>query len=106
MEKSLVKNAADEQQVKEAGAKQRFTRETEINDLKAVMGTPAGRRIFWKILSHCGVYETVMSSDSNLTSYNAGKQDVGHFVQAELNDACPDEYDLMFKEARKAKRNV
>ena len=42
--KPLVKNAADPGQVKEAESKLKRHRERELNDVRAVLSTPEGRR--------------------------------------------------------------
>jgi hypothetical protein len=103
MKSAEVKNTADEEQVKEAAKRERYKTRQEDDDIRSVMATPQGRRVFWRLLCHCGTFETVFTGNSESTAYNSGKQDVGHFIMATLSDTCPNEFDLMSKEARKGK---
>src|SRR3990167_60975 len=85
---ALVRNAADPEQVREAGKTQQTKRQGELEDLRAVLATPHGRRLLWRLLSHCGAFESVWHP-SALIHYNAGKQDVGHFLIGEITEAQP-----------------
>jgi hypothetical protein len=87
MTKPLVQNAADEQQVKEAKKKEKFTRESELADLKTVLETAAGQRLLWRVLEKCGTFESTYSDIPHRMAYHAGRQDVGHFVLAEITQA-------------------
>jgi hypothetical protein len=97
MDKVAVKNAADEKQVKAAKDKELRGRELEMQDMANVLATPSGRRLVWRLLKHCRVFETIWHN-SALIHYNAGMQDVGHFILAEINDADPDSLLRMIKE--------
>lgn len=105
-EKALVKNAADEEQVKESTRKVRYKRTDERADIEFVMGSVHGRRFMWRVLAHCGAYRSVFAVDPHVTAFNSGKQDVGHFLMAELNDVCPKEFSVMTKEATEGLKNV
>lgn len=73
-------------------------RRKEINDLKAVLSKPEGRRVFWRLLSHCNVYASIFNPNNAIMSKNAGRQDVGHFIQAEIVEADENLYISMMKE--------
>lgn len=103
-EKALVKNAADEAQVAEAVKKLQITREDELNDIRAVLGMKQGRRFIWRLLGKCKVHESIWSQ-SALIHYNAGQQDIGHFIEAEIVDADENLLFLMMSEQRKEKNN-
>lgn len=102
--KVIVRNAADEEQVKEAGKRDRMRREAEIRDLKVVLSTKEGRRFMWRLLSHCKVFGSIWEPSAKI-HYSSGMQDVGHFVMAEVIDAQEEAFVLMMKEAKQGEFN-
>lgn len=97
--KPLVKNAADEGQVRDAASKELRGRERELKDIRSVMSTAEGRRLIWRLLVHCRCFASVADPIDKI-QYNAGQQDVGHFLLAEVDESAPDLYDLMKKESK------
>ena len=80
---SLVKNAADPQQVRAATQKERFRRKDELDDVRFLLSTSQGRRFLWRLLDHCRVFASIYET-SAVIHYNAGQQDIGHFLMAEI----------------------
>jgi lysyl-tRNA synthetase class II len=104
--KPLVKNAADEKQVKDAKFTVEERRRQELNDLRQVLSSVSGRRFVWRVMSHCKAFASIWDSSAKI-HYNAGKQDVGHFLIAEVGEADQDAFFLMMQEAQKEKsKNV
>lgn len=103
-DRALVKNAADEQQVKEAGKRQMSVRDRELSDVAVVMSTPQGRRFMWRLMGHCKTYQSIWESSAKI-HYNAGQQDIGHFLMSEILSSSEDTYQLMVKESNKEKLN-
>lgn len=101
-DKAFVKNAADQGQVKSAASKVKLSRDRELSDVAIVMSTPQGRRFMWRLLSHCKTYGSVWEPSAKI-HYNAGQQDVGHFLMAEIVEANEDAYVTMAKEAKEIK---
>ena len=97
-----VKNAADPEQVEKAAKKVGLARENELADLKAVLAMPQGRRLLWRLLTHCSVFESIWHP-SALIHANAGRQDVGHFIMAEITEANEDALFQMMKENKEKK---
>lgn len=95
----MTKNAADEEQVKQAKSREKGFRERELNDIRYILQSPQGRRFIWKLLTHCKVFESIWSG-SALIHHNSGRQDVGHFVMAEIVAANEDAFLQMMKEAK------
>ena len=81
--KAYVENASNKDQIREASRKERAQRKLELEDLKAVLETDAGKRLVWRILKHCKVFESIWHP-SAMIHKNAGAQDVGHFLMAEI----------------------
>jgi len=104
MERSLVKNAASEKQVKKAETRELSKREMELNDLRIVLGSVRGRRVFWRLLEHCKVFGTVWEPSAKI-HYNSGQQDVGHFLMSEIVQADERYLFDMMRENKKEKEN-
>jgi len=95
----LVKNAADAEQVKEAGVKEKFGRKQELNDVYNILAIPSGRRWVWRVLSDCGVFKSSFTGNST-TFFNEGRRDIGLRILADVMEANPDAYVQMAKEAQ------
>lgn len=102
-ERALVANAADREQVREAGNKERRARMREMDDVKAILDLPQGRRFMWRLLEHCSVHASVFAGNDAMTNHLSGKQDVGHFVLGEIVEARPQAYVDMMLENQKEK---
>ena len=100
MDKSLVKNAASERQVKKAKDKELSKRDLELNDLRSVLELPEGRRVMWRLMEHCRVFGSIWESSAKI-HYKSGQQDIGHFIMAEIVDANEKYLFEMMKENKK-----
>ncbi len=98
---ALVKNAADAGQVQEARGKEKRGRARDQEDLRRILAEPHGRRVFWKLLGHCGIGQTVRGVNDPDTNYNAGKQDVGHHILGLIVQSDEESYFTMMREAQK-----
>ncbi len=98
--KALVGNAGDEEQVAQAKGKERRVRQNQLNDVRTVLETEAGRRFVWRLLEECKAFASVKANDDSTTNYNAGKQDIGHYVMTELLEARPNALIEMMTEAQ------
>lgn len=78
-----VRNAADPRQVRaaqrlDARRQERFTRA-----LAAVMSTVEGRTVMETLVRRAGVYKSIWHPSAEI-HYNAGRQDYGHELMADL----------------------
>jgi len=96
----LVKNAADKDQVKNAKRKEKHRQDKNIMDMQHVLGSLNGRRLMWKYLTICGIFETSFSTDTNRTMFNEGQRNIGLAILADINEANPEAYLLMMKESK------
>lgn len=94
-----VKNAADPEQVKAAGRRERRKGEQFNGALRQVMATIEGRLVMWALLERAGIYRSVWDPSARI-HYNAGRQDFGHELLALLLEADERTYLLMEQEAR------
>ena len=105
MDKSLVKNAADPKQVKAAKQKEKSKEEQFLIDIQDIMKLPAGRRFMWEILGECKTFGSVWESSARI-HYNSGRQDLGHWLMAQLNEADEGLFLEMMKENYKGDTHV
>lgn len=97
--RALVGNAADATQVRAARVTERLTAERAHADLAAVLSTPEGRRVLWRLLSECHVFSSCWDGHGSRMAYLIGQQDVGHQWLAELTRDHAAAYLLMQSEA-------
>lgn len=97
MAEPVVKNAADENQVKAAKAKDKYRRNRELEDVRVLLTLPEGRRFLWRCLGKAKVFESIWVSSAQI-HYNSGMQDFGHFLMAEIVASDPDAFLAMMKE--------
>lgn len=91
--KPLVQNAADPQQVANARRQKQFEEDEIVNAWRQTIKTDAGFKVILSMIKFCRVHETIWSANA-LIHYNAGQQDVGHFIMAMTKKA---DYDTLLK---------
>ena len=105
-DRSLVRNAADPQQVKRAARKERQLEEQFRSALRSVLATEPGRRILWELMDRAGVFRSIWVMTAEI-HYRAGQQDFGHMIQAEILATSEEAYLLMQQESMaRAKREA
>lgn len=82
------------------GKKPKQARLDELNDIKALMSQPAGRRFMWRLLTRCGVYQSSFTGNSG-TFFKEGERNVGLWVLADIHETALDEFLAMMKEAKR-----
>jgi len=64
----------------------RYSRMQMYKDFRTVfLGTPAGKRVLWKILEWAHVYKSNMNNDSNLVIFREGERNLGLKVMRTMN---------------------
>jgi hypothetical protein len=97
-------NAAIEEQVKKGAREEKSKAAQEIEDIKVVLSTRAGRRFIWRHLTNAGIFQTTFTGNS-ATFFNEGRRDIGLKILAEVNAASPESYLQMMKEANEGELN-
>ena len=98
--RASVKNAADENQVRDAKEKDKLRNEKDANDLRWVLSMPQGRRFLWKLLETCGVYRSSFTGSSE-TFFLEGQRNVGLQLLAQITAADSEQYLTMIRESKK-----
>jgi hypothetical protein len=97
----LVNNAADPRQVKKGRRAEKVRRIKEDEDLAWLLGDRRGRRIYWRIMSNCRVFNQSRDERGNdYTNFNEGKRSIGLKLLADLTRVKPEAYTLIIKEAK------
>lgn len=94
---ALVRNAADPEQVKEAGQKEKHGRNKELDDIYWVLSTRQGRRFFLRYMTFCGVFRSSWDPSARI-HFNEGQRNVGLMMLADLNESDPSAYEKMKRE--------
>lgn len=97
---ALVRNATSSRQVRHAERKVRDRRAGELNDLKLLLEADFARRVLWRFLQFCGVNETVLRDNPIEMAAAAGRQNVGHYLMAEIEAAEPGALFTMMRQDR------
>lgn len=72
----------------------------QADDLKWLMRHPQGRRIVTRIFEKTGIRRTPFNTSGSVMSFNAGMQNIGLWLEAEILEATPDDYLRLLKEFR------
>lgn len=87
---------AEEQQQREQRAK--LEAQTEVEDLKWLMGSKRGRRIVWRLLDQAGVFRLSFNTNAMQMAFAEGNRNFGNRTLAQVNAYCPELFPLMLKE--------
>ena len=79
-------------------AKANIQRLQQVEDLKWLMGHAQGRRIVTRLFEKTGIRRTPFHTSGSQMSFNAGAQNVGLWLEAEVLEASPDAYFKLLKE--------
>ena len=97
-------NAADVDQIKKGAKNDKTKRQIEVDDMRVILSTRQGRRFIWRHMSNAGIFQSCFTGNS-ATFFNEGRRDIGLKILAEVQEASPDSYLLMMKEARNEEEN-
>jgi hypothetical protein len=77
----------------------RVRRYRELKDIKEILSTPAGRRVWRRLLEECApLRSNVVVGDSYGTHVNSGRQQIGIWALCEMDEARPATYTEMARE--------
>jgi len=102
-ERPLVKSTTSKRQIRFAERKAKEAARQELEDLRAVLGSEVGRRVIYRFLQSTLVFKSI-ALPLELIAYNAGRQDVGHYLMTLIEQADDTAIFTMMQEATVAKR--
>lgn len=98
-DRALVRNAGDKKQVESAAKREKLRRENELADLRAVLETPEGRRLVWRLLGKYKWGQTPFDLEVTQLAFNVGVQNAGNYLMAEILEADQAKLLLMMTES-------
>ena len=87
-EGALVKNASSVSQTQNAARLEAEREARFAKNLAAVLSTEAGQEVLWAVLGRTKILESIYVQSAEIY-YNAGRQDVGHWLLEQLEKADP-----------------
>lgn len=97
-------NVGDEDAVKRRAKRAKHKEKVHRARMRKVLAERDGRYLLWWILEQCGVYRSIWESSARI-HYNAGQQDVGHRLMAEIIKTDRNAYLIMQSEAMEDEDN-
>lgn len=98
--KPLVKNAANETEVREAEIKAKLAEDQRANDLRYMLASDQGKRFIWSLLESCGIFKSSFTGSSE-TYFLEGQRNIGLKLLAEIMKTDPEAYVKMYKLSKK-----
>lgn len=75
-------------------------RNLELDDLKRVLSTKEGRRVFWRYIGVGNIFATsYRGENTHETSYQEGIKQISRLMIKDIDEASPDAYFKMRQEA-------
>lgn len=78
-----------------------WTGEQAKLDLEAIVSTPHGRRVFYRLIHACGVFDP-MTTVNGMMQWQEGRRDVGLSILREIDAVNPNVFPVMMQEYRNA----
>lgn len=91
-------NAADPGQVEIARRQEKRRLQQQRADLRTVLASPEGRRVFQWLFDHLQPEGNLWSTNAAITGFNACRMDVALFVKDVIDDVDPEARLVMMKE--------
>lgn len=91
-------------QADEAASEQetaKLARQQQVDDLKWLMAHPQGRRIVTRLFERTGIRRTPFNTNGSTMAFNAGAQNVGLWLEAEILETSFEGYTKLLKEFQK-----
>lgn len=79
---------------------QRLYRQEELDDLKEVVSTRAGRRFLWRIFEMTKVFSSTFNVDVQTAAFNEGQRNVGLVVLNDMMTVSPEKFITMQRGAK------
>ena len=99
-------DANDEKQVKKARKQAEFDRALELDVIRGIMKSPAGRKWIYSKLERCHIYgNPFVAGQPDSTAFHCGEQNIGKMFLADIQEGCPDLYLQMVNEAKNQEKS-
>lgn len=75
-------------------------REVELKALRALLASPDGRQVLWRILARCHLFQLSFCGTERDTCLREGERSVGLWLLSELGQAEPEALATLMREQR------
>jgi len=99
-EQEVQYDTSDQEQVQKAKKRTARTRADRLEFVRAAMLHEQGRAWFYDILLKCKVISSPFTDDPYRTAFKCGEQNIGLQIMMDIQDAAPEQYLIMVREAR------
>ena len=97
-------DTSDREQVNAQRRRAGRRRRRHLEVVQSLMGAEAGRAWLYEKLERCHIFQTsFVQGDPHATSFRLGENNIGLQLLADIQDAAPDDYVTMIKEAKQPK---
>jgi hypothetical protein len=95
-------DATNPEHVRERKSREKLAQTDALDDLRAVLRTPEGRRIMWRLVNRAKVLDqTFVAGAPDLTAFNEGVRYAGRELVTNLEQAAPGTVLALAQENRK-----
>ena len=98
-------NIADETQVRNRFKNSKDNRSLELLELKKILEQKPVRDFLWRLLEQAGVFHSIWEQSARI-HYNAGRQDFGHIIMGEIQEANEESLFQMMRENKQKKEEI
>lgn len=75
-------------------------RRNELQDIREIMAFKKGRRFMWRMLEATHIFQPIFDLQNAVMAFNEGQRNIGLMLMADIQEASPEKYTLMMKEAK------
>src|SRR4051812_32278604 len=93
-------NATQEAHRDQLKLRAQLAAQSEIEDIKWLMGSKRGRRIAHRLLESAGVFRISFHTNALQMAFNEGNRNQGNVLLALVTEHCPDKYAELLNEAK------
>jgi hypothetical protein len=102
----MTYDAGDPEQVRAARKMAKAAGVDQDNMIRAIMDLPQGRKWVWEILTRCKVFQTTFDRNGLTMAFQAGEQNIGQGILADIMRVCPERYLTMTQEQNSGRRDI
>lgn len=97
-----MSNISDEAQVKKRDEEFKSRKKIESLELRKLLEQKPFRDFMWRLLEHTKTFNTIWEQSARI-HYNAGQQDIGHFLMGEIIESNEEALFQMMRENKEKK---
>lgn len=92
-------------QIKKAGKQERAIDHQDKMDLLGLLDDVRFRRFVWRLLEETRMFETIWEPNGSAFNFQAGRQDIGHWLWVILEQARPEAMLSIIQERQRRKES-